>query len=388
PYVEPVFRPPAEAGSVILQVTNGCSWNRCSFCEMYTAPQKAFRAKPMEEVESDLRLLRALPLGRPPGVPPRVFLADGDAMSLPASQLRGILRRIAEAFPDVARVSSYCLPRNLRGKSVEELRALRALGLRTLYVGCESGDDEVLRRVGKGETRASQLEALGKIREAGLKASVMILHGLGGEQLSLQHAEGSAAMLNAAQPELLSTLVVSFPLGRERHAACFEDLPGGGFQELSPGSVLREMEQLLQRLELRRTIQERSRLELPGAAGRAGPRQAQYGEGGVDGPRGRNQGRARAAAAGPLGGGRRPHRQVHLRLRVVPGLLDARVVPGERAALGVFQGQGADPSRAGLLRPGCVLEGLLRQGRVCAEPERRQRARGVARPEPRGAAGA
>mmetsp|Transcript_55628 Transcript_55628/g.148408 ORF Transcript_55628/g.148408 Transcript_55628/m.148408 type:complete len:221 (+) Transcript_55628:2-664(+) len=175
-------------------------------------------------------------------------------MSLPASQLRGILRRIAEAFPDVARVSSYCLPRNLRGKSVEELRALRALGLRTLYVGCESGDDEVLRRVGKGETRASQLEALGKIREAGLKASVMILHGLGGEQLSLQHAEGSAAMLNAAQPELLSTLVVSFPLGRERHAACFEDLPGGGFQELSPGSVLREMEQLLQRLELRRTI--------------------------------------------------------------------------------------------------------------------------------------
>ena len=146
-YVEPVFRPPAEARSFILQATIGCSWNQCTFCEMYTAPQQQYRMRPLDEIESDLRFVAN---ARVPVT--RVFLADGDALNLPTKRLRAILELIREHLPGVKRVGSYCLPRNVRNKEVDELAELRELGLRTLYVGCESGDDEVLRRVGKGET--------------------------------------------------------------------------------------------------------------------------------------------------------------------------------------------------------------------------------------------
>ena len=225
-YVEPVFRPPAEAGSLILQVTTGCSWNKCSFCEMYQQPQQTYKVKPLSDVESDLRLAAAMREAQ--GAPVRrIFLADGDAMGLPSKQLAAILGLIREALPECKRVSSYCLPRNVRGKSVEELASLKRLGLRTMYVGCESGDDEVLRRVGKGETLESSVGALRKLTAAGLKTSVMILHGLGGRQLSAQHVAGSAELVRRAPPTYLSTLVVSFPLpgSLARHAEGFADLP-------------------------------------------------------------------------------------------------------------------------------------------------------------------
>ena len=210
PYVEPVFRPPAEANSLILQVTTGCSWNRCSFCEMYQQPQQKYRVKPLAEVEADLALAAALrdEVGQPIR---RIFLADGDAMGLPTKQLAAILAGIRAALPECKRVSSYCLPRNVRGKSVEDLARLRELGLRTLYVGCESGDDEVLRRVNKGETLETSVAALEKLHGAGLRTSVMILHGLAGRRLSEQHVAGSAELIRRAPPTFLSTLVVSFP---------------------------------------------------------------------------------------------------------------------------------------------------------------------------------
>ncbi len=244
--VQPVFRPPAEARSLVLQVTVGCSWNRCSFCEMYQAPHQAYRAKPLEEVERDLALVARLGAA----APRRVFLADGDAMGLPTERLVAILEAVRAALPGVARVSSYCLPRNVRAKAPAELARLRALGLRTVYVGCESGDDEVLRRVGKGESRASSVDALRKLESAGLKTSVMILHGLGGRQLSAQHAAGSAELVRRAPPTYLSTLVVSFPRGADRHAEGFADLPGGGFVPLSTAEVVAEQRALLEQLEL------------------------------------------------------------------------------------------------------------------------------------------
>ena len=165
-YVEPVFRPPSEAKSLILPVTNGCSWNKCTFCEMYTQPQKKFRARKPEDVLQDIRnAARSL------GGVRRVFLADGDAMVLPTRRLLEILGQLREAFPDLQRVSSYCLPRNLAKKTVEELAQLKDAGLEILYVGMESGDDEILRRVNKGETWESTRSALLKIREAGLTSS-------------------------------------------------------------------------------------------------------------------------------------------------------------------------------------------------------------------------
>jgi hypothetical protein len=138
---------------------------------------------------------------------------------LPTRRLLAILDAIRSYLPAVRRVSSYCLPRNLRRKSVDELRELAAAGLSIAYVGAESGDDEVLERVNKGETFASTVDALDKLGTAGITRSVMILNGLGGPALSLRHAENSARLANATQPEYLATLVVSFPLGDERFRA-------------------------------------------------------------------------------------------------------------------------------------------------------------------------
>jgi radical SAM superfamily enzyme YgiQ (UPF0313 family) len=246
-YIEPVFRPPSEWKSLILQVTNGCSWNNCSFCDMYTAENKKFKPKKIDLIEQEL--IKIAQSGLPVG---RVFLADGDAVMLPYKRLKEILELIKKYLPQVTRVSSYCLPRNLTNKTVEQLTELRALGLSLLYVGCESGDDEVLKLIEKGETYQSSLVALNKIKQAGMKSSVMILNGLGGPELSEQHAVNSAKLMNEAQPDYLSTLVVSFPLGEERFAKNFpEHQP---FRLLNQQELFREMKILLSELELDKTI--------------------------------------------------------------------------------------------------------------------------------------
>lgn len=244
-YVEPVFRPPSEARSLILPVTDGCSWNRCTFCEMYTEPQKRFRARDELEVLDSIRRCgeRFGPEVR------RVFLADGDALVLPTRRLLDILVAIRTHMPAVSRVSSYCLPRNLRKKPVTELRELADAGLALAYVGAESGDDQVLGWVNKGETHASTLDALLKLREAGIGRSVMILNGLGGTALSDRHADGSARLANAAQPEYLSTLVVSFPKGEERFRNAFPD-----WEPLAQDGLFREMERFLRQLDLAKTV--------------------------------------------------------------------------------------------------------------------------------------
>ena len=244
-YIQPVFRPPSEGRSLILQVANGCSYNKCTFCEMYTDEQKRFSPKPIEEIEKELRGLSKA------GYPvKRVFLADGDAMTLSTRRLVDILQMINKYYPDVQRVSSYCLPRNLKKKTVADLQDLADLGLSLLYVGCESGDDEVLRLVNKGEDYDSSLSALTKIKRAGIKSSVMILNGLGGPQLSEQHALNSAKLMNAAQPDYLSTLVVEFPSGSER----FEKACEGRWRKLGKLELFREMQVLLSNLQLDKTI--------------------------------------------------------------------------------------------------------------------------------------
>lgn len=244
-YVEPVFRPPSEADSLILPVTDGCSWNKCTFCEMYTAPQKKFRARAEAEVIEMVRRCGEL---YGPSVR-RIFLADGDALVLPTRRLMRILQAISDFMPAVERVSSYCLARNLRRKSIEELTELREAGLQMAYLGAESGDDTVLERVNKGETFDSTLEALDKLGEAGIKRSVMILNGLGGNRYSEQHAENSARLANAVQPEYLATLVVSFPQGEDRFRSAFPE-----FQPMDRNGLFREMRRFIQGLELDNTV--------------------------------------------------------------------------------------------------------------------------------------
>lgn len=244
-YVEPVYRPPSEAQSLILPVTDGCSWNQCTFCEMYQAPQKAFRARSEDEVLDSLRRTGE----RYGSQIRRVFLADGDALVLPTRRLLTILEAIRRHLPAVHRVSSYCLARNLKKKSVAELTELRAAGLSMAYLGAESGDDEVLARVSKGETFDTTRDALDKLGAAGITRSVMILNGLGGQQLSDQHADNSARLANATQPEYLSTLVVSFPHGEARFRAGFP-----GWEPLGQHGLFVEMERFLSQLELNRSV--------------------------------------------------------------------------------------------------------------------------------------
>ncbi|WP_434516234.1 radical SAM protein [Dechloromonas sp. ARDL1] len=244
-YVEPVFRPPSEAESLILPVTDGCSWNQCTFCEMYTAPQKKFRAREEDEVLESIRLTGE----RYGDQIRRVFLADGDALVLPTRRLLSILEAIRTHMPAVRRISSYCLPRNLRKKSQQEIDELAAAGLKMVYVGAESGDDQVLAAVQKGETFDSTCDALNKLGNAGITRSVMILNGLGGKALSAQHADNSARLANATQPEYLATLVVSFPKGEQRLRNGFP-----GWEPLDQHELFVEMERFLSALDLKRTV--------------------------------------------------------------------------------------------------------------------------------------
>ena len=224
---------------IYFQVLENWGVLRVTICEMYTAPQKKFRARDEAEVLDEIRRVGERYIVN------RIFLADGDAMVLPTHRLLRILEAIAEHIPSVERVTSYCLPRNLKRKSVEELKELREAGLAMLYVGAESGDDEVLERVNKGETAASTADALIKAGEAGLKRSVMILNGLGGLSLSKQHALNSAKLLNQTQPEFVSTLVVSFPQGMERFRERYPD-----FVELNQQQLFSELRQFVAELAL------------------------------------------------------------------------------------------------------------------------------------------
>jgi len=201
-YVEPVFRPPSEARSLIFQITVGCSQNHCAFCGMYKG--KRFRLKPVEEVAEEIA---AIPAHYRLQVD-RVFLADGDAIVYPFDGLMAILDFLVATFPRLTRVGSYASPNSLTTKSADELAILRGKGLRILYFGLESGDDATLQRVGKGFDTATMAELALKARRAGMKLSVTGILGLAGQERSLEHARATAAWVNRVSPEYFSLLTL------------------------------------------------------------------------------------------------------------------------------------------------------------------------------------
>lgn len=242
-YDEPVFRPPGEARSLILQVTLGCSHNGCAFCEMYS--QKHFTIRPQEEILNEILMAAAaMPDTR------RVFLADGNPLVMPTDHLLEILLTIQRFLPQVTRISTYALPSDIQRKSPQELMALRQAGLRLLYVGIESGDDELLKMVHKRETAESTIKGLLKARKLGFACSVMIITGLGGALYSKQHAIHSADVLNRVQPEFLNTLVLSLPFGEDHYKSRF----AGEFVMMDANQLLTETERLIQHLSLERTV--------------------------------------------------------------------------------------------------------------------------------------
>lgn len=206
-YSGAVYRPPSEAHSLIIQVTVGCSHNKCAFCNMYKAKQ--FAITPEEQVLSDLRWAR-----EQYAHVERFFLADGDALILPTERLLGILRTIRELFPECRRISTYASPKSILKKTPEELAALRAAGLEFAYLGLESGNDALLEKISKGVTAAQQIEAGQKLKSAGFTLSVTAINGLAGSNGDWQaHAKDTAAALNAMRPDFIALLTLRIYTG-------------------------------------------------------------------------------------------------------------------------------------------------------------------------------
>ena len=215
-----VYRPPSEAHSYILQATIGCSWNKCIYCEMYTGKQ--FRVRPLQQSLTDLETIAAVAGDRIE----KVFVADGDALIMPLEVWMPILAKARELLPRLRQVSSYAMARNINDKSDDELLALREAGLTTLYLGPESGDDVTLKRIAKGDDFAAHAQAADKAHKAGMKLSVITLLGAGGVQRSLEHAQATARLVTAMDPEYLAALTLTVipgtPIGRMQEKGRFE----------------------------------------------------------------------------------------------------------------------------------------------------------------------
>ena len=238
-YMTPVYRPPSEADSLILQVTVGCSHNRCTFCSMYRS--KRFRAKPAEEVEAEIAEARRV-LGADV---PRVFLADGDAMCLSADRLRAILDALGRAFPRLRRVGTYANARDVLRKTPEDLADLRRRKLGIVYLGLESGDEATLARIDKGATAAEIVEAARRARAAGIATSVMVLVGVAGRERSLAHARASADAVNRMEPTYTALLTYT----PTPDSPLFDEVARGQVVLPGPLDSLEEIRELVRGLE-------------------------------------------------------------------------------------------------------------------------------------------
>ncbi|MGI6174730.1 MAG: radical SAM protein [Christensenellales bacterium] len=224
-----IFRPPSEARSLIVQATIGCSHNECTFCDMYK--EKRFRMRKTEDVIADLS-----ECAREYGFVRRIFLADGDALILKTEEMLKILRHIQQVFPGVERVAVYGSPKSVLIKSVEQLKELRENGLGMVYMGLESGSDEVLRRVNKGETCAQIVEAGKMIKQAGIPLSVTAISGLGGTELWEEHALRTAEAFSEMKPDYIGLLTLMF----EGDVPLLEECRAGRFELLTPEQVAQE----------------------------------------------------------------------------------------------------------------------------------------------------
>ena len=202
-YEGDIYRPPSEADSFILQATVGCSWNACTYCDMYRA--KRFRVRALPEILEDIEEARAV-MG--PDVS-KVFVADGDALVMEMGHWEPILRALTESFPRLRRVSAYAMATNLLAKPAADLAHLRELGLAQLYIGPESGDAVTLKRIAKGSTFEEHVEAARKAHAAGMKLSAIFLLGAGGVERSAEHARESARLASAMDPRFVSLLTLT-----------------------------------------------------------------------------------------------------------------------------------------------------------------------------------
>ena len=209
-YEGKLYRPPSEADAYILQATIGCSWNHCTYCDMYR--DKTFRIRDLAESLADLEAAARCAGDRIE----KVFVADGDALILPVDHWLSLLDRARALFPRLRRVSCYAMARNVNEKSDADLARLRAAGLSLLYIGPESGDDATLKRIAKGDDAAAHVEAARRAHAAGMEISVIALLGIAGDRSS-EHAEATADLVTAMDPAYFSALTVTVVPGTPLH---------------------------------------------------------------------------------------------------------------------------------------------------------------------------
>lgn len=234
-YDYPVYRPPSEANSLIFQITLGCSFNKCSFCNMYRT--KEYSERPWDEIKSEIDLAaNAYPEAQ------RIFLADGDALNIPTDKLIQILAYLRHKFPNLKRTSCYAMPKNILQKKDDELVKLKANGLDMFYLGIETGNDTLLKKVTKGATSKGIVQSCRKAKQHGYILSCMIILGLGGKRYTMEHISDTARIISEITPDYLGALTLYIEDGIYDE---FMTKFGEPFTALEDIEILEELERLV-----------------------------------------------------------------------------------------------------------------------------------------------
>jgi len=240
-YAEPVYRPPSEAKSLIFQVTIGCSFNECSFCDMYR--NKEYSEKTWDDVKAEIDLMaKQLPDTT------RIFLADGDALNISADYMVQIVEYLYNSFPKLERVSCYAMPMNLLKKTPEELKKMYEAGLKMLYLGIESGSDIILKKITKGATAETIIKSCRKAIETGFTLSCIIILGLGGKTHSKEHIKETARVVSASSPHYLGTLTLILETGVKQE---FLTKFGEEFHPINDEEALIELHDLVEQIDVK-----------------------------------------------------------------------------------------------------------------------------------------
>ncbi len=242
-WIGSIYRPPSEAYSLILQVTLGCSHNKCTFCSMYK--DKKFAVKPMEQIKKDIEYFR-----KKVKYAERIFLADGDAMIIPTEHLLEILLYIKEVFPECKRISSYATHKSIQLKTDEELKRIRENGISLLYIGLESGDDAVLEKIKKGFTSVELNILCKKVKKAGFSISVTFIAGILGKRNWENHAVNSGKLISEIEPDYVGILSLMLEEGTE----IYNEYLQGNFQEAEGIDILKEIEKMIKNINVKAPV--------------------------------------------------------------------------------------------------------------------------------------
>jgi len=240
-YHAPMYRPPSEGKSLIFQVTLGCSFNECSFCDMYRS--KEYSERSWEEVKGEIDLMAK----QVPNTT-RIFLADGDALNLSTDYMIKIVEYLYKNFPELERVSCYAMPMNILKKTPDELKRMNAAGLNMLYLGIETGSDIILKKITKGATSATIIRACRKAIETGFTLSCIMILGLGGRNYSKEHIKETARVVNESSPHYLGTLTLILETGVKEEFLTKFDEP---FHEINDDEALTELHDLVEQINVK-----------------------------------------------------------------------------------------------------------------------------------------